>query len=357
MSFIEVIPEHELESILHMILLERERVIDEYNRKLHRYSPKLVVECENKHRTIIAYFEMKEDGTLKQHEKSIFSKRRRRKTEYNPVKIKIYNQVFDVEIPKVCPRCKSPNLNLRFIEYPKDLCLEILEAKEKIKKYESLIEMYIKDYDLYKYYLKYIKGLGIIGSAWLIWLFLKLNPQYPTKVYAYCGLYPVGYCEKCGYVVVRGFRVGMKCPKCGNELVGKLPTKKLASQLGITFKVNYQLMKRFRVIVDSLNVANGVYGRIFKKLRERDKMEGKKTAWVKTAKLLISHAWEVWYYLKYNEVPPKPYQFAYLLHDTYIPPLVDKFNERNTILISLIRARGFTIEEYLDMIENIEKYI
>lgn len=263
-------------------------------------------------------------------------------------------------IVRECPKCGDNEIEYVLVK-PAPKLKEIIKSLENGRE-TILVGIYeiIKNHPLYLYYLQYVKGIGIYNAGFIIYILESKWFPYVTKLWAYLGIYPWAYCENCHYANPKPkWSENSKCPRCGNPLIPKLPTKRLSaiSNVPLNFKPEYQ--KRCWILAQTLAKSRGNYAELYKKFKERDRKTGKKTAWVKLARIFWSHCWEVWWRILGLE-PPKPYPFEKLEHQIYIPPMTDlKLSElkKSYFYEKYLKVKGEKPEEYINTIQTLLKII
>jgi DNA-directed RNA polymerase subunit M/transcription elongation factor TFIIS len=145
-----------------------------------------------------------------------------------------------------CPRCGSTSTVLTFV--PKDSTVdEILKLYEKqTEKYKKLAFEIAKKLPFYQYWLRYVHGAGesiaILLSYIVLRSFARHNKFVTQAMWRMVGLVPWAYCPNCKTIVEKKWEKGMKCPKCGIEVLPVLPTKRYGIKLDFSPKIRARLL-------------------------------------------------------------------------------------------------------------------
>ncbi|RLE64857.1 MAG: hypothetical protein DRJ47_06695 [Thermoprotei archaeon] len=257
---------------------------------------------------------------------------------------------------ELCPICMA-KAEVREYRPPKIIKDIVAELKEQEKKLVAAMFEYVKDDPIWQFWLQYVKGIGPTHAAYLLSVIRTKDFEYPTKLWAYFGLYPIAVCEDCK-AVQKPYRHGITCPKCGKPMKPKLPTKVVSKMYNLgTLGFDPTRRARMYVITMSLVMAGGVYGRVFSRWLIEDKANNKRTAWVRLAKLFLAHLYEVDRRIRGLPVP-KPYMIEYGLHNEYIPPLIDEKPElitKTQFYEKLLSNMHYDVEKYIGLIRELSE--
>lgn len=151
-----------------------------------------------------------------------------------------------------CPKCGSTATALVFV--PKDETVDqILQLYiSQSEKYKKLAFEIVKKLPFYRYWLRYVHGAGesiaILLGFIVLRSFLRHNKFVTQAMWRMAGLVPWAYCPNCRAIIEKKWEKGMRCPKCGAELISVLPTKRF----GIKLDFNPTIRARLLVSVETM---------------------------------------------------------------------------------------------------------
>jgi len=266
-------------------------------------------------------------------------------------------------------RCRICGLPVKpYVYHPPDFVEPIVRKLEKsVEDLRQALIAYLEAWrhPLYMYWLKHVKGVVPLGaSAILTSIEISKAPKL-SKLYRFTGFHVIGVCPKCGLVMLKNYspnihqpekRTYKYCPRCGAQLVGKFPSKKLYA-IGFfnMFKVKYyyactrcptyvftedevrkcpvcgaEMVKKIEALKLDYDpiyktalltcVKNAVarVGGKYKELYNKFKQEDPKDAHIRTAKIMLAHGWQLWNLFKFNRIEVPVTNLS-----KYIPPMWD----------------------------------
>jgi len=247
-----------------------------------------------------------------------------------------------------CPVCGSTNASLARRE-PDPVLVAVRDGLRSIERsLYSKIAAAVKGEPLWSLWLSRVRGAGPVAAAFLaslpVWRFDTVS-----GLWKYCGLHVEWVCASCGRVV--NVPPPGPCPYCGGPVVGRAPRRRRGERAGW----NPWARRMAFTTAASLARAGGYYAGWHRRFLEESARKHpdwtpghvRMDALRRTAKLFLSHAWEVSRLLRGLPLR-EPYPSA--VHaDSYIPPGVDEDEDgefRSKVIVPLLQRRGLPPEDY-----------